>query len=85
MYVDDIFLIRNNVEEIHNLKSFLAKVFEIKDLGNLKQFSQHEDTMIKTRDFGFPMKVCVGPLELERNARTQASGQPIEFQLKIWR
>lgn len=36
MYVDDIFLIRNNVEEIHNLKSFLAKVFEIKDLGNLK-------------------------------------------------
>ena len=38
VYVDDIILTGNCDEEIQKLKSFLAKEFEIKDLGNLKYF-----------------------------------------------
>ena len=38
VYVDDIILIGDDCEELENLKKFLAKEFEIKDLGNLKYF-----------------------------------------------
>ncbi|KAI9162582.1 hypothetical protein LWI28_028704 [Acer negundo] len=38
VYVDDIILTGNYDEEIQRLKVFLAKEFEIKDLGNLKYF-----------------------------------------------
>jgi hypothetical protein len=38
VYVDDIILTGNDVEEKMNLKTYLAKEFEIKDLGELKYF-----------------------------------------------
>lgn len=38
VYVDDIILTGNDVEEMMNLKTYLAKEFEIKDLGELKYF-----------------------------------------------
>ncbi|KAL5840222.1 hypothetical protein ACOSQ4_012830 [Xanthoceras sorbifolium] len=38
VYVDDIVLTENYVEEMVTLKGLLAKEFEIKDLGNLKYF-----------------------------------------------
>ena len=38
VYVDDIIMTGNDVEEIHNLKSRLAHEFEIKDLGSMRYF-----------------------------------------------
>ncbi|KAJ0863942.1 putative RNA-directed DNA polymerase [Helianthus annuus] len=38
IYVDDVILVWNNMEEMQNVKSFLDKRFSIKDLGVLKFF-----------------------------------------------
>ncbi|XP_028105641.1 uncharacterized protein LOC114304706 [Camellia sinensis] len=38
VYVDDIVLIGDDVEEVPRLKEYLANEFEIKDLGSLKYF-----------------------------------------------
>ncbi|XP_071902889.1 uncharacterized protein [Coffea arabica] len=38
VYVDDMIVTGNNKEEIENFRSYLAKEFEIKDLGTLKYF-----------------------------------------------
>ncbi|RVW69978.1 Retrovirus-related Pol polyprotein from transposon RE1 [Vitis vinifera] len=38
VYVDDIILSGNDMEELQNLKKYLSEEFEVKDLGNLKYF-----------------------------------------------
>ena len=38
VYVDDIIVIENNLEQIKELKKFLGERFKLKDLGNLKYF-----------------------------------------------
>ncbi|XP_016648288.1 PREDICTED: uncharacterized mitochondrial protein AtMg00810-like [Prunus mume] len=38
VYVDDVILAGNNLEDIENTKLFLAKQFKLKDLGQLKYF-----------------------------------------------
>ncbi|RVW96855.1 Retrovirus-related Pol polyprotein from transposon TNT 1-94 [Vitis vinifera] len=38
VYVDDIILFGNDMEELQNLKTYLSEEFEVKDLGNLKYF-----------------------------------------------
>lgn len=38
VYVDDIVLTGNHVEEMTRVKTLLAKEFEMKDLGHLKYF-----------------------------------------------
>ncbi|XP_070678056.1 uncharacterized mitochondrial protein AtMg00810-like [Malus domestica] len=38
IYVDDVILAGNNLEDIENMKLFLANQFKLKDLGQLKYF-----------------------------------------------
>ena len=47
VYVDDIILTRDHVNELEKLKAFLAKEFETKDLGVLKYFLDMEFTRSK--------------------------------------
>ena len=47
VYVDDIILTEDDCEQLENLKKFLVKDFEIKDLGNLKYFHNMEFTRSK--------------------------------------
>lgn len=42
VYVDDIVLTGNHAEEIAHVKLFIAKEFEMKDLGHLKCFREME-------------------------------------------
>lgn len=42
VYLDDIILIGNNLEELEGLKKFLAREFVIKDLGPLIYFLSTE-------------------------------------------
>ncbi|RVW77068.1 Retrovirus-related Pol polyprotein from transposon RE1 [Vitis vinifera] len=42
VYVDDIILSGNDMEELQNLKKYLSEEFEVKDLGNLKYFLDME-------------------------------------------
>ena len=41
VYIDDIILTGDDCEQLEHLKKFLAKEFEIKDLGNLKVFFRY--------------------------------------------
>lgn len=45
------------------LKGSLAKEFEIKDLGSLKNFLGIEVVKVKTMDFPLPKEVCIGLVE----------------------
>jgi hypothetical protein len=36
VYVDDIIIASNSMEEINNLKENLAKIFQMKDMGQIK-------------------------------------------------
>lgn len=47
VYVDDIILTGDHVEEIQRFKSFLDKELEIKDLGILKYFLEIEISRCK--------------------------------------
>ena len=38
VYVDDVILVENNLEDITSTKKFLSSKFKLKDLGKLKYF-----------------------------------------------
>ena len=48
IYVDDIIVTKNDVEEMQNPKGKLVKEFKIKDLGNLRYFLVIEVTKSKS-------------------------------------
>ena len=51
VYVDDIIITGDDIEEMQALKLFFAREFEIKDLGNLKYFFGIEVAKLKERIF----------------------------------
>ncbi|RVW92035.1 Retrovirus-related Pol polyprotein from transposon RE1 [Vitis vinifera] len=53
VYVDDIILSGNDMEELQNLKKYLSKEFKVKDLGNLKYFLG--DRMLGCKPIDTPM------------------------------
>ena len=59
VYVDDIIMTRNDEKEKNTLKQFLAKEFEIKDLGKLKYFLGIEVILSNhARHFHFSTEIC---------------------------
>ncbi|RVX11271.1 Heat shock 70 kDa protein 17 [Vitis vinifera] len=50
VYVDDIILSGNDMEELQKLKKYLSEEFEVKDLGNLK-YSLPEETWYRERKY----------------------------------
>jgi hypothetical protein len=58
IYVDDILLTGNNLQEMERLKKFLLKRFRIKDLGDLKYFLGIEFSKSKKGIFMSQKKVC---------------------------
>ena len=54
MYVDDIVVTGNDTVEIGKLKTYLAKEFEIKDLGTLRYFLDIEVARSKEGIFVCP-------------------------------
>ena len=56
VYVDEVILTGDDFEEMVRLKGYLAREFEIKDLGSLKYFWGIE--VAKAWDFYFPEEIC---------------------------
>ena len=57
VYVDDIIMTGDDIEEIGRLKQLLAQEFEVKDLGNLKYFLGMEFARSKKGDLCFSVKI----------------------------
>ncbi|CAN1852203.1 Retrovirus-related Pol polyprotein from transposon TNT 1-94 [Linum perenne] len=91
VYVDDIILAGNNVEEIEEVKSYLKSVFKIKDLGSLKYFlglevsrsskgiviNQRKYCIELLNDAGFlEAKDCKTPMEVNTKFRAK-EGEPL--------
>ena len=58
VFVDDIILACNNLEQIRKLKKHLGDHFKLKDLGNLKYFLGIEVARSKKRYILITKKVC---------------------------
>ena len=71
VYIDDIVLTRDDLEEMEKLKKQLAAEIEIKDLGALKFFIGIELTRSKHGIF-ISQRKCPGFVEGDGNARLQS-------------
>ena len=61
MYVDDIILNEDDLNELNKLKSFLAQEFEIKYLTILKFFFRNGICKIQEKNIYHTKEICVRP------------------------
>ncbi|MCR2847942.1 hypothetical protein KN825_15305, partial [Weizmannia coagulans] len=93
VYVDDIILTGDHQEELQRLKLFLAKEFEVKDLGNLKYFlgmeiarskigisvSQRKYVLDLLKETGMTgCKPAETPMDTTIKLSMQSSGAPVD-------
>nr|CAN61071.1 hypothetical protein VITISV_006592 [Vitis vinifera] len=83
VYVDDIILIGDHVEEIGKLKSFLTHEFEIKDLGNLKYFLGMEIARSKIGVVVFQRKYVLDLLKETGMLGCKPANIPMDYTTKI--
>ena len=83
VYVEDIIITRDDVEEIQNLKGKLAKEFEIKDLGNLRYFLGNEVARSKRGIYVTQRKYILDLLIETRMLGCKPTGTPIDQNLDV--
>ena len=57
VYVNDMIIIGDDVEEISRLQEKLTIEFEMKNFGGLKYFFRHSSSKVKTRHISFPKEI----------------------------
>ena len=83
IYVDDILLTGNDLQEIKNLKRFLLERFRIKDLGDLKYFLGIEFLHSKKGIFMSQRKYAIDILQDAGLLGTRPDKFPMEQNLKL--
>ncbi|KAK3019009.1 hypothetical protein RJ639_003617 [Escallonia herrerae] len=83
IYVDDILLARNDLQEIERLKKFLLKCFRIKDLGDLKYFLGIEFSRSKKGIFMSQRKYALDILQDSGLLGVRPDKFPMEQNLKL--
>ncbi|KAK3008274.1 hypothetical protein RJ639_014960 [Escallonia herrerae] len=83
IYVDDILLTGNDLQEIERLKKFLLKRFRIKDLGDLKYFLGIEFSRSKKGIFMSQRKYALDILQDSGLLGVRPDKFPIEQNLKL--
>ncbi|KAK2971090.1 hypothetical protein RJ640_000453 [Escallonia rubra] len=83
IYVDDILLTGNDLQEIERLKKFLLKRFRIKDLGDLKYFLGIEFSRSKKGIFMSQRKYAVDILQDSGLLGVRPDKFPMEQNLKL--
>ncbi|KAK0606996.1 hypothetical protein LWI29_007530 [Acer saccharum] len=83
VYVDDIIMTGDDIEEIRRLKQLLAQEFEVKDLGDLKYFLGMEFARSKSGIFISQRKYIIDLLGETGMTGCSAAETPIEPNLKL--
>ncbi|XP_021833343.1 uncharacterized protein LOC110773141 [Prunus avium] len=83
IYVDNILLTGNDLQEMERLKKFLLKRFHIKDLGDLKYFLGIEFSRSKKGIFMYQRKYALDNLQDSRLLGARPDKFPMEQNLKL--
>ncbi|XP_050891128.1 uncharacterized mitochondrial protein AtMg00810-like [Lathyrus oleraceus] len=83
VYVDDIVLTGDDLQEIHSVKRFLDSTFKIKDLGKLKYFLGLEVARSTQGIFLNQRKYALELLEDSGLLATKPSPTPFDYSLKL--
>ena len=83
VYVDDVIVTRNDLEEREALKWCLAKEFEIKELGKLKYFLEIEVAHSKNGIFVSQQKYVLVLLQETRKIKCKSIDTPIDLNHKL--